>query len=241
MILLVSAAERERTAFAALCAHSRRVVVECSSVRSTASLLRRSNPRVVVIRHKLNDGFSDDIIALLLANGQAPAAKIVVLIAAGAAPLVETRQLELGADCVLRDPVRCDVLLAYIAKYYHSYRRTPEGGAPKERMIEFAGAMFSSATRELSAGERVTSLTSREAALLELLVQSQGEVATYETLFSEILGRSFRGETSNMRVLLGKLAATTARLGISMREWVEVVPKVGYRYRAPEVDKSRRG
>jgi hypothetical protein len=51
-------------------------------------------------------------------------------------------------------------------------------------------------------------------------------------LYSEILGRRFAGETSNMRVLLGKLGKTTAKVGLDVRQWVEVIPKLGYRYRS---------
>ena len=46
-------------------------------------------------------------------------------------------------------------------------------------------------------------------------------------------GRRFRGDTSNLRVLLGKLTASAVSLGISLQKWVEVIPKLGYRYRRP--------
>ena len=57
-------------------------------------------------------------------------------------------------------------------------------------------------------------------------------MVSYETLYDKILHRSFGGDTSNMRVLLGSLAASAARIGLTVRSWVEVIPKSGYRYRA---------
>jgi DNA-binding winged helix-turn-helix (wHTH) protein len=71
--------------------------------------------------------------------------------------------------------------------------------------------------------------------LVELLAHSGGELLTYECLYSDILGRSFRGDTSNMRVLLGKLTASLQPIGIGVRRWVEVIPKTGYRYKASEM------
>jgi DNA-binding response OmpR family regulator len=72
----------------------------------------------------------------------------------------------------------------------------------------------------------------REVELLEILVACPDKVVTYQTLYSEILGRHFRGETANMRVLLGKLTQSFATLGCALRDWIDVIPKGGYRYRS---------
>ena len=79
--------------------------------------------------------------------------------------------------------------------------------------------------------DRTARLTPREVELVECLVATEGEIATYETLFSEILNRPFQGDTSNMRVLLGKLTDSAAGIGLAVRDWVDVIPKLGYRYR----------
>ena len=72
----------------------------------------------------------------------------------------------------------------------------------------------------------------RIATAAEALATRTGEVATYETLYAEVLERRFRGDTSNLRVLLGKLAASCAAIGADLRAWVEVIPKSGYRLHA---------
>lgn len=239
MIFLVSQVDRERAALAMLCAPLQRPIVECDSVRKTARSLRRCRPHVVIARHKLGDGFSDDVIALLDELRLAPSPKIIVLVTAGTNSNADARQLELGADCVLRDPVRSDVLLAYISKYCRSPRQVAQKKEAAESIIRFAGGVFRPSDRLLHNREHVVSLTSREAELLELLTRSRGEIVTYESLYSEILGRSFRGETSNMRVLLGKLGGSTSRVGIALRQWVEVIPKMGYRYRGVRLDLNR--
>ena len=94
-----------------------------------------------------------------------------------------------------------------------------------------AGGRLDPADRTLRRGARRTTLAPREAQLAELLARSPAEVVAYEVLYAEILSRPFRGDTGNLRVLLGKLCAAAARAGIDARAWIEVIPKSGYRLR----------
>jgi len=238
MIAIVSSAARERVALVALCESRGWPALEYDCVRALTRSLRRATLRVVVARQKLMDGYSDDVLANLRTAGQLPATKVIVLIGAGAASAVEARQLALGADCVQRDPVRINVLVEYLAKYYASPARS-SAAKPADTMT-FAGAQVHPAERTFSHGGKIAQLTQREIELVELFVESNGGVLTYETLYSEILGRRFRGDTSNMRVLLGKLTASAASLGIPLRNWIEVIPKTGYRY-APPLTETARG
>lgn len=97
-------------------------------------------------------------------------------------------------------------------------------------MIDFCGGLFAPVERTLRHGRKRISLTPREALLVEMLTQSSGVVASYERLYGEILGRRFRGDTSNMRVLLGKLATSCRSIGMTIRPHIQVIPKTGYRY-----------
>ncbi len=218
----------------ALCDRRGWACTPCDSVRAFTRLIHRTRPNAVVVRHKLMDGFSDDIISLLSAMKYLPATKILVLLGAGTLSSVEVRQLTLGADCVQRDPARADVLLAYLEKYIAS-ARLPAGNPAAEApvVVPFAGANLRATERLLQHSKQTIALTPREVALVEMLVYSRGEVLTYDTLYSEILGRPFRGDTSNMRVLLGKLASSLQPAGIVLRRWVDVIPKTGYRYKPP--------
>lgn len=237
MIVIVSPSESERAALAALGASRGWPVSECDSIHALSRILRRASPKVVVLRHKLSDGYSDNAIAALSGNGAHPAAKIIILLRAGTPTSVEARQIALGADCVQRDPVRMEILIEYIEKYRRDSRsdRAALPARPKNP-AEFAGARLHADERVLRHGSKTAQLTPREVELVELLAGAGDRVVTYETLFTEILGRRFRGDTSNMRVLLGKLGASVAPLGIVLRDWVEVIPKLGYRYHASRPD-----
>ena len=236
MIAIVSPFTHERAAFAALCGSRGWITTECDSVRAFKRALLRVRPRIVLTRRRLGDGFSDDVIAAL-AEADASSARVVVLMGANTPSAVEARQVALGVDCVQRDPVRTDVLVEYLEKYRQASEPARNGTARIVlKPFAFAGATVDPVGRQLRRGKKAGHLTPHEVDLVELLVQSEGGILTYETLYSDILGRRFRGDTSNMRVLLGKLTASTRAAGVPLREWVEVVPKIGYRYRQPEAE-----
>ena len=247
MIAIVSPASQERSALAALCASRGWVTTECDSLRSFKKLLFHLAPRIVLTRRRLGDGYADDVMAALAASAMSASTNVVVLIGAGTSSSIEARLVALGADCVQRDPVRSDVLAEYLAKYRSS---PPHAHHPSPPIVlkpfAFAGASVDPVERRLQRGNKVSHLTPHEVELVELLLQSEGGVLTYDTLYSDILDRRFRGDTSNMRVLLGKLMASARMVGLPLRDWVQVVPKLGYRYRQPAAPlpvgtKPRRG
>lgn len=247
MITVVSSDARERHALTALCETRQWLVNTCDSARAFRRSLAKATPKVVLARHKLSDGYSDDILTTLRTSPTHDT-RVIVLASAGTTSAQEARQLTLGADCVLRDPVRPEVLLEYIAKY----RATHSGAAPasathrrrptRDKPLQLAGALLSPLDRRLQKGNRVAQLTPREVALARQLIAARGEILSYDELYESILGRRFRGDTSNMRVLLGKLSASAASVGVSLRDWVQVIPKTGYRYATPRLRalKSRR-
>lgn len=231
MIAIVSSAAPESAAFGSLFEQGGWNHVECRSVRAFKRIIRRVPLRVVLVRYQLHDGFSDDVIAEVAEPGLSFPVKIIVLLNAGISSSIEARQLEMGADCVQRDPVRSDVLLAYVEKYIRSAPKSPAFVPVKQ--VEFSGAVLDPLDRLLRHGDESVLLTPREVMLIELLSGSAGQVVTYDLLYNEILGRKFQGDTSNMRVLLGKLGISARRIGISIRHTVDVIPKTGYRYRRP--------
>lgn len=225
MILLADSGERERDALAELCGSRGWVTASCASVAEALRRIPRLRPRAVVVRHHLRDGTSDQLLAAL---GAVPC-PVFVLAPAGTTADAEARQITLGAAGVLREPVRLAVLLAHL-------ERSESGPAPASRTAQtptltFAGGRLDPADHTLRHGRRAVRLAPREAQLAEILARAPGEVVSYDSLYAEILGRAFRGDTGNLRVLLGKLAATAARAGLRVRAWVEVIPKTGYRHR----------
>lgn len=226
MILLVDSAEREGAVLVELCASRGWVTEACATVAAALRRIPRLRPRAVILRRTLRDGLAEEVLAAL---ADSPCRRLV-LVPAGTGGAAEARLVGLGADCVLREPVRLEVLLAYLERFL---RGPGPATRSRPRRLAFGGGWLDPADRTLRRGARRTVLAPREAQLAELLARSPGEVVAYEALYAEILGRPFRGETGNLRVLLGKLHLAAARAGVDTRAWIEVIPKSGYRLRRP--------
>jgi DNA-binding response OmpR family regulator len=224
MILLVDSAEREGSVLAELCAGRGWVTGACATVAEARRRIPRLRPRVAVIRRTLRDGLAEEVLGAL-ADARC---RRLVLVPAGTSGAAEARLVALGADCVLREPVRIEVLLAYLERFL---RAPGPAERPAPTRLAFAGGWLDPADRTLRHGSRRTTLAPREAQLAELLARSPAEVVAYEALYADLLGRTFRGDTGNLRVLLGKLCTAAARVGLDARAWIEVIPKSGYRLR----------
>ncbi len=230
MIVLVSSSAPERSALAALCAARGWLCSSCASVHDLTRFLRRNAPRVALLRQRVDDGSADDAIAALRAHRHGQGARCLVLLPADTSSAHEARLIDLGADCSLRDPIRPEVLLAYLSRWTAGPARpAAAGGSAAGRRLALAGATLDPLRRTLRRGSALVTITPREAELAEILARSAGEVVTYDMLYAEILGRPFNGETTNLRVLLGKLAASLRRLDLDLTRGVEVIAKVGYR------------
>lgn len=230
MIALVSSNPRERNAFAALCAARGWPYSECDSLRVLRKTLWQARPSVILIRHKLEDGYADELLQSFV-HEPAALPRVLVLLEANASTAQEARHVSLGAEHVYRDPIRADVIVAYLARYRESRPETaisPASAAPAT--IHFARAVVRPLERILEYRGDQQPITPREIDLMTRLAAAPNQVLTYPILYSEVLGRPYHGETSNMRVLLGKLTASFSAVGLDLRQHVDVIPKVGYRY-----------
>jgi DNA-binding response OmpR family regulator len=161
VIVVVSSLQRERAALTGLCESLGGPCAECDSVRRFTLLLRQTKPRIAILRHKLTDGYSDDAMGVLTDAKMLPGTKVIVLLEAGAPAALEARQVRLGADCVLRDPVRMEVLLEYLTKYKAAKRSgSLSHAAPKP--FRFAGAVINPVEREFQHGTQAAHITPRE-------------------------------------------------------------------------------
>lgn len=228
MIIIASSSLREARALAQLIGNRPRPVYTCASVGQFRSQLRQAPPALVLTRASLVDGYSDDILALLETAGLLPNTRVIVLVGADCTSRQETRQLSLGADCIMRDPLRPDVLLEYIAKFLRPSLTPPRSPLPEQILL--AGAIIQPEQQQLQSNNRSVHLSPREIELARLLAESTGKTVTYHTLYSELFNRTFAGDTANVRVLLGKLVSSYRKLGIDLRALIRVTPKSGYRY-----------
>jgi DNA-binding response OmpR family regulator len=229
MIAILTESDREARLLAALCDQRSWPSQTCGTVSGFAKLAEKTSPRVVVARQRLADGYSDDVFAWLKTSGRLDGTRVMVLVPADCSARQEARQIALGADCVLRDPLRMEVLLEYLAKYRAKKDPVAAISSP-ELAYEFAGVRVLPHACSLVRSGKTVQVTPQEIALLRLLYDSAGKVLPYAVLYHELFNQKFSGDTANCRVLLAKAAASFRRVKIDLRAHIAVIPKSGYLY-----------
>ncbi len=232
MILIVSNAPREAALLSNLCDHRRWPCQPCATVSRLMTMSEQVQPRALVIRHRLPDGYSDDIFNFLKTASLPSRPRVIVLMGADCSPKDEARQVELGADCVMRDPVRIEVLLQYLARYQESEEAQAPVFPSEAFSYTVAGVEIFPREQRIHHAARSLHIAPQEVALLRMLARSKGNVVTYPMLYEELLGRKFAGDTTNCRVLLGKACSSFKQLGIDLKAHIQVIPKSGYLYSA---------
>src|SRR5438105_6453266 len=106
MIFIVSSSANEATLLATLCEQRSWPSQACVSISEFEKLAEKNDPHAVVVRQRLRDGYSDDIFSSLQRLKTPARVHVIVLVPADCSIRQEARHVTLGADCVLRDPVR---------------------------------------------------------------------------------------------------------------------------------------
>jgi DNA-binding response OmpR family regulator len=240
MILFVSSSGKESAALVTACDHRSWTSYACTSAREFRPLAEKIQPRVIVVRHRLLDGYSDDVLVDLKELPARVRPRVIVLMTADRSARAEARQISLGADCVLHDPVRTEILFEYLAKY----RTPPETLSPQSqgRSVSFsvAGVEVLPHEHRMVRGGVSRHLAPQEVALLRLLASAADEVVPYPVLYSQLFARRFDGDTSNCRVLLCKVLTSFKKLGVELKPFIHVIPKSGYLFTPAEAGNPRK-
>jgi DNA-binding response OmpR family regulator len=229
MIYIITHTQREATLLTALCDQRSWPAQACTTLADFAKLAERNAPSVVVIRHRVGDGYSDDFLGWIKTASLRQTPRVLVLMPANCSIQQEARQVSMGADVVMRDPLRLEVLLEYVAKY-RARSSHASTSRPLPLTYDFAGVRVVPHELRLEKSGKTVRVAPQVIALLRLLHHSIGKVAPYPTLYCELFNQKFAGDTSNCRVLLAKATASFAPLRVDLRAHIKVIPKSGYLY-----------
>jgi DNA-binding response OmpR family regulator len=105
--------------------------------------------------------------------------------------------LDAGADDYLVKPFAFDELLARIRALLR--RRGPQSEA---QILRFADLLVNLTTREVRRGDRLVELTAKEFDLLELFMRHPRQVLTRDTIYEQVWGYDFGGESNIIEVYI---------------------------------------
>jgi DNA-binding response OmpR family regulator len=148
----------------------------------------------------------------------------VLMLTARDAPADIVTGLDSGADDYLTKPFSIDVLLARLRAV------SRRGAIPRPVQLEVAGVKLDPATRRVTRGGDLLSLTPREYKLLELLMRNAGRVVGRETILESVWGFDTDVSENTLEVFMRQL-----RLKVDSREpkLIQTVRGFGYMLREP--------
>ena len=147
---------------------------------------------------------------------------IIMLTAKDAVP-DRVAGLEAGADDYLVKPFAFDELVARIRALLRRHRPTTS------EELRFAGLRLNPATREVYRDDRPIDLTAKEYDLLELFMRHPRQVLTRDTIYDQVWGYDFGGESNIIDVYIRYLRSKLEAEGEP--RLIQTVRGVGYALR----------
>ncbi|MEW9530905.1 response regulator transcription factor [Microbispora sp. NPDC049125] len=175
---------------------------------------------VVVLDRDIPGTHGDEVCSIVAREH--PGVRVLMLTAA--ARLTEkVAGFELGADDYLTKPFAFEELVVRLRALA---RRPPAGSAP---VLEFADLRLDPFRHEVYRAGRYLRLTSKQFAVLELLMRAGGGVVSAETLLEKAWDERADPFTSAPRVTM-----STLRRALGEPDLIVTVPKAGYRLVHPK-------
>jgi two-component system response regulator MprA len=177
--------------------------------------VREQAPDLVVLDLMLPDMDGVEVCRRLRAADDVP----VVMLTARDSVEDKVRGLDAGADDYVTKPFAFEELLARV-------RAALRRRASPEDVLTVGDLTIRPASREVSRGGRVIGLTTREYDLLEYLARRAGKVVNKESIFEDVWGFDYDGESDAIKVYVRYLRKKLN--GPGERDLIHAVRGVGY-------------
>ncbi len=149
----------------------------------------------------------------------------VIMLTARDAVMDKVSGLDLGADDYITKPFAIEELLARIRVLLRR-KKTPEEEEGKGETLRWQGLCLNIPAHSVSWEGEALSLTAREFALLQALLENRGIVLDRDTLLERVWGYDYAGETNVADVYVRYLRQKIDdRFGVKM---IQTVRGVGY-------------
>ncbi len=183
---------------------------------------RRDPPDLVILDVMLPGLDGVEVCRRLRAQGWSDL-PILMLTARDAVP-DRVAGLDAGADDYLVKPFAFDELLARVRALLR--RHQPAG---EVQALRFADVVANLVTREVRRGERAINLTAKEFDLLELFLRHPRQVLTRDSIYEQVWGYDFGGESNIIEVYIRYLRSKLEAEGEP--RLLQTVRGVGYALR----------
>ncbi|WP_426702182.1 response regulator [Rhodanobacter sp. Col0626] len=196
-------------------------VLLAANANDGLALAATQSPDLVILDIGLPDREGHDVLAELRQWTQVP----VLMLSVRDAEAEKVRALDLGANDYVTKPFGIQELMARLRALLRNRPGEPE--LPPR--YDDGHLAVDLARREVTMDGELLSLTRKEYAVLDMLLQHAGRVVTQQQLLREIWGPSHTSDSQYLRIVLGKLRQKLGDDPAAPR-WLKTEPGVGYRF-----------
>ncbi len=197
--------------------------VDTAADGSAGLAAARNNPPDLVVLDWMLPGIDGlEVCRRLRAGGNTP----IIILTAKDAMSDRVIGLDMGADDYMTKPFELDELLARIRALLRRSQPT------HPQVLSYADVSLDTGTRQAMRGERVIALTAKEYELLELFLRHPRQVLTRDTIFDQVWGYDFGGESNIIEVYIRYLRQKLETEG--EKRLIHTVRGMGYVLREPD-------
>ncbi len=182
-----------------------------------------ARPDLVILDLGLPDLDGKEVLRQIMAQSQQP----VLVLSVRSSEMEKVAALDMGAEDYVVKPFSVNELLARVRRILASRSGSRDGAATAQ--YADARLTINPDRHEMTLDGQTISLTRKEWAVMNHLVQSPGRLVTQTSLLEKIWGRSHKDDTQylrnvirQLRIKLGDDAANPA--------YLETEPGIGYRF-----------
>ncbi|WP_127559205.1 response regulator transcription factor [Saccharospirillum alexandrii] len=182
-----------------------------------------AQPDLVILDLGLPDLDGKEVLRQLMAQSQQP----VLVLSVRSSEMEKVAALDMGAEDYVVKPFSVNELLARVRRILAS--RTGIREDPADAIYTDARLSINPDRHELTLDGQTISLTRKEWAVMQHLVQSPGRLVTQTSLLEKIWGRSHKDDSQYLRNVIRQLRI---KLGDNAAnpEYLETEPGIGYRF-----------
>ncbi|WP_315073648.1 response regulator transcription factor [uncultured Clostridium sp.] len=153
----------------------------------------------------------------------------IIVVSAKTAKKTRLELLEKGADDFICKPFDPDEVIARVNSNLRRYLEFSSAEEKKGNIISYKDISLDMESKEVKVGKVIITLTSREFAILELLLRNPSKVYSKANIFESIWGEEYLGDDNTVNVHMSRLRNKLSKAGNNGQDYIETIWAMGYR------------